>query len=59
MGLGKLLRFGHVVTQKSLAPLAVMRCLHPRSVAPKEAIALHYLIRRSNDEERKLNLTLA
>ena len=31
-GVGKLRRFGHVVTQKSLVSSTVMRCLHPRTV---------------------------
>ena len=57
-GIGKLRRFGHVVTQKSLVALAVMRCLHPRTMAPKDAIALRYLVRRGSEDVDKLNVTL-
>jgi hypothetical protein len=47
--IGKLRRFGHVVTQKSLVPSAMMRCFHPRTVTPKDAIVLRHLIWRGSE----------
>jgi hypothetical protein len=49
-GVGRLRCLGQVVTQKSLVSLAVMRGLHPSTVTTKDAIALLYLIRWSNEE---------
>ena len=49
---------GHVVAQESFRPGTVVRRLHPRPVALKEAVALRRLIGRGNDDERKLNLVV-
>ena len=49
---------GHVVAQESFLPGSIVRGLHPRSVAPKEAVALRRVIGRGNDDERKLNLVV-
>jgi hypothetical protein len=58
VGSEKLRRLGDVVAQESFLPAAVVRSLHPRSVAPKEAVALLRLIGRGNDDERKLNFVV-
>ena len=54
----KLRPLGHVVAQKSLLPGPVVRSLHPRRVAPKDAVALRHLFGRGNDDDRKLNLVV-
>src|SRR6202011_5352487 len=54
----ELRRLGHVVAQESFLSGTVVRRLHPRPVAVKEAVALRRLIGRGNDDERKLNLVV-
>jgi hypothetical protein len=54
----ELRRLGHVVAQESFLSGTVVRGLHPNPVALKDAVALRRLIRRGNDDERKLNLVV-